>query len=343
MMSARTLLFGGDRTVSIEPIELDEVGPRDVRLDTIVSAISAGTERLVFRGKVPEGLPKDPTIDELGGTFDFPVRYGYATVGVVTAVGDDLDQDWLGQRVFAFAPHQTEHVIDIADVMAIPDGMSAETASLVATMETAVDIVLTARPRLGERVVIFGAGSIGLSIVRLLESWPLEELVVVEPDPTRQQRARSMGADVVIAPREAAATVGDADPAGADLAIEVSGQPSALDTAIATTGYGARIVVGSWYGTMNAELDLGSEFHRNDLTITSSQVSQLHPDLRGRWTRDRRRRTALRQLAALDLDRLITHRIPFEQASTAYDRIDDPDGDAQQVLLTYSQEGTPDE
>jgi threonine dehydrogenase-like Zn-dependent dehydrogenase len=119
------------------------------------------------------------------------------------------------------------------------------------------------------------------------------------------------------------------------LVYELTGSPAALDDAIALTGAEGRIVVGSWYGTKRAAVDLGSHFHRGRLRLISSQVSRLAPGLSGRWTKSRRMGFAVELLARLRPSRLITHRFPFEQAAEAYELLDKRPEETGQVLLEY--------
>jgi threonine dehydrogenase-like Zn-dependent dehydrogenase len=197
--------------------------------------------------------------------------------------------------------------------------------------------VLDGRPRLGERVVVFGAGTVGLCTVALLSSFPLERLVAVDPLADRRDRALAFGADEAIPPEAAEAPAApDADRDGADLVYELSGRPAALDDAVGVAGYDGRVVVGSWYGTKRAAVDLGTAFHRDRISIESSQVSTLSPETRGRWTKARRMGTALDRLRTLDVGSLVTHRIPFADAPTAYRLLDERADDALQVLLTYA-------
>ena len=204
--------------------------------------------------------------------------------------------------------------------------------ALLPSVETATNLVLDAAPRLGERVVVFGAGVIGLCVTRLLASFPLSSLVVVDPVERRRDLAAAMGADRTETPE----TVGDAV-RDADLALELSGRPSTLDDAIDAVGYDSRIVVGSWYGTKRAPIDLGGRFHRERIDLISSQVSTISPSLRGRWDRDRRFDEALGWLDRIDADALITHRIPFERAPEAYELLDSEASDAVQVILAYGE------
>jgi threonine dehydrogenase-like Zn-dependent dehydrogenase len=122
---------------------------------------------------------------------------------------------------------------------------------------------------------------------------------------------------------------------GADLTFELTGNPAALDDALALTGREGRVVVGSFYGGKRAPVDLGAHFHRGRLTLLSSQVSHIAPALTGRWDRARRRAAAWDALARFDAAAVVTHRFALGRAAEAYARLDAGPSEALQVLLTY--------
>jgi 2-desacetyl-2-hydroxyethyl bacteriochlorophyllide A dehydrogenase len=333
--AGRSLYFTGPRTVSVERTSVPAPSPEEVLVETRVSAVSSGTELMIYRGEMPRDLAADATIDALGDDLDYPLKYGYATVGDVIDVGDDVDDAWRGRRVFAFHPHESHYVATPDDLVPVPSDVSTETAALLPTAETATTLVMDGRPRIGERVVVFGAGMVGLATTSALSAFPLERLTVVEPVASRREMAVRLGADETLRPERAAALGDRGEPAGADLAYELSGVPETLDDALEAVGYDARIVVGSWYGRKRAETDLGGFFHRNRIDVSSSQVSTLAPELRGRWTKDRRLDTAWDLLRELPTDRLITHRIGFADATEAYRLLDDGPENGLQILLTF--------
>ncbi len=333
--SATALVFTGPEEVTHRSVTVDSPGPEEVIVDTQLSAISPGTELLLYHGQVPTDIAADVAIDALSGDLSYPTQYGYAAVGEVVATGAAVADTWQGRRVFAFHPHQSTFRVAVDDVLPVPSGSSDATCAMLPTVETATNFLLDGAPRIGERAVVFGAGVIGLCTTALLAAMPLESLTVVEPLETRRNQARSMGADRAIPPADINSVCADQDPPGADLVFEVSGHPTALDDAIDVVGYDGRVVVGSWYGDKRSPLDLGSDFHRDRITITSSQVSTISPTLRGRWSTDRRLDTALHQLADIDLTSLVTDRIPFQDAATAYHQLDTNPETTLQVLLTY--------
>lgn len=339
-MEAESLYFTGPRQTEIRSIPV-EMGDGEVLVETQVSGISAGTELLVYRDEAPSELSADESIDSLDGDLSYPVRYGYSAVGQVVETGSAVDEAWQGRTVFSFNPHDTRFTASPEELVAVPEDLDGAAMALLPSVETATSLVLDGRPRVGERVVVYGAGVIGLCTIDLLSSFPLETLVAVEPVSSRREKARRFGADVAVPPSAEAEVIADTDagsstdPPGADLVFELSGQPASLDDAIDTVGYDGRVVVGSWYGTKRASLDLGTDFHRDRISIESSQVSTLAPETRGRFTHERRMSVALDRLRDLDTDSLLTHRIPFQDADAAYRLLDDEPETALQVLLTY--------
>jgi len=317
-------------------------GPHQVLVRTLLSAISPGTELLVYRGQWPEGLPVDSSIPALAGGFQYPVKYGYSTVGLIVAIGPEVNADWLGRTVFAFNPHESHFVAAPENVIPLPDNVSPETAAFLPNMETAVTFLLDGHPRIGENVAVVGQGIVGLLTTALLARCPLACLATLDGIAARRDVSLSLGAHAALDPSTGHAP-GDlmeifqrsGSDGKADLTYELSGNPAALDLAIDITGFSGRIVIGSWYGAKRAETNLGGSFHRSRMTIVSSQVSTLSPALTGRWTTSRRMQVAVQMLRELNTADLITHRFPISQAALAYDMLDRSPDKAIQVLFTY--------
>jgi alcohol dehydrogenase len=187
---------------------------------------------------------------------------------------------------------------------------------------------------IGENVAIFGQGIVGLLSTALLARYPLNRLVTVDSFERRRAESLALGAHGSVAPAaELAAEFAGSD--GPDLLFELSGNPAALDQAIAIAGFDGRIVVGSWYGTKPAQLDLGSRFHRRRIRLSSSQVSTLAPEFGGRWTKARRINVAWQMLRHIGPARLISHRFEVEAAARAYKLLDEAPQQALQVVLSY--------
>ncbi|MFC7081314.1 zinc-dependent alcohol dehydrogenase [Halorussus caseinilyticus] len=359
-MPARSLYFTGERSVEVREREIPEPGEGEVRVRTERSAVSPGTELLVYRGEVPSEMATDAELDALTGTFEFPLRYGYAAVGRVTATGPGVGERWADRRVFGFNPHESHFCAPVSEVLAVPDDCSATAATFLPNVETAVNFLHDGAPRLGERVAVFGQGVVGLLTTALLAECPLADVVTVDRHAARRDRSRSLGADAAldadaesvgerIRERLGGEGVGTGDggqasggvaesgdaAAGADLTYELSGCPDALDSAISATGYDGRVVVGSWYGTKPTELDLGGRFHRSRVSVESSQVSTIDPDLRGRWSKDRRLSVAWNRLREVGPERFVTHEFEIGDAGEAYRLLDERPEDALGVVFRY--------
>jgi 2-desacetyl-2-hydroxyethyl bacteriochlorophyllide A dehydrogenase len=327
----RALTFVAPQVVEVRDETLPPPGAGEALVATRLSAISPGTEMLVYRGQAPEAMAIDATIAALEGAFRFPLKFGYAAVGRITAVGPGVADDWLGRDVFAFNPHESHFVAPVTTLIPLPSGISLDAAIFLPNVETAVSFLMDGRPVIGERVVVVGQGVVGLLTTALLSAMPLADLTVVEPLPGRQAWARRLGATAALTPQAAAGNIGGA----ADLIYELSGRPEGLDLAIALTGDYGRVVIGSWYGRKRVELDLGGRFHRAHIRLIGTQVSHLAPAWRGRWTKERRLAVAWEMIRRQRPEQLITHRLPIGRAAEAYALLDERPDEALQVVFTY--------
>ncbi len=330
-MKRHSVWFAEPFRVEVRESDVPSLGVDEVLVQTAVSAISPGTEMLVYRGEWPPDLPVDATIEALAGGFAYPLKYGYACVGEVVEIGKNVDATWRNRRVFAFNPHESHFIAKPENLLILPEGMAPETAVFLPNMETAVSFVMDAQPVIGEQVVIFGQGVVGLLTTMLLADFPLAALMTVDGLALRREWSKKLGATAVFVP--------DDDPLKAldvDLALELSGNPAALDAALAVVGFNGRILVGSWYGQKRATLDLGGSFHRNHVQILSSQVSHLNPKWNGRWDKLRRLQLAWKMLAEHNPAKLITHRFDVGDAGMAYETIDARAETAVQVIFKYA-------
>ncbi len=341
-MRVKAIYHVAPRTVTVQEIDLPAPRNGELLIKALCSAISPGTESLIFRGEAPSDLPQDTSIGSLQGSFSYPFRYGYALVGEVAAVGADEDREWLGRRVFAYHPHQNYAVVDKKDCLVLPEDVPAERALFLANMESALNLVFDTAPLPGERIMVFGQGIVGLLITAVLARFPLEELITADPVAMRRQKSVELGAALSINPevkREFAALKDclfyeGAD--GLDAAIEVSGNLAALNQAIELTGFAGRVVIGSWYGQSETPMDLGSHFHRQRIRLISSQVSTIDPRLAGRWSKKRRLDLAWEWLAEIRAERLITHHFAPSACQDAFELIDSKRAGVLQPVFEYT-------
>lgn len=271
----------------------------EVRVRTLHSAVSRGTELLVFNGEVPESEYARMRAPFQDGDFPAPVKYGYASVGVVEEGPPALQ----GRAVVCLYPHQTRYVVARSAVQPLPDGLPPTRAVLAANMETAVNALWDAAPRVGDRIAVVGGGVVGLLVAWLASRMPGVQVELVD---VRAERAR------VAAQLGLAFCAPEAATPEADLVVHASGQPAGLVTALGLAGFEATVLELSWYGSRAVALPLGEAFHARRLTLRSSQVGHVATAQRGRWTHARRMALALALLREPVLDALITDSAPFD-------------------------------
>lgn len=336
-MRRKTLYFTAPRQVELREETLPALEADDVLVETTCSAISAGTEMLVYQGRFPRDLETDPVISALRGGFQYPLAFGYACVGVVKETGKQVDKSWRDKLVFAFQPHTSYFITNPDSLFPIPDSLSPETACFLPNMETAVNLVQDAAPILGERVLVLGQGVVGLLTASLLSEFPLETLVTADCYELRRSsspagRGLSLDPNSSSFRKDAMSLLSG----NADLTFELSGRPETLNDALALTGFSGRIVIGSWYGEKRAEIDLGGAFHRSRIKLISSQVSTLAPELSGRWDKARRFSTAWKALERVKPERWITHRFSIKDTKAAYQLLDENPQETIQVVFKYN-------
>ena len=137
-------------------------------------------------------------------------------------------------------------------------------------------------------------------------------------------------------PDDAVAAIAElSDGRGADVYIEASGAPNALQTALSATGAEGRVVVISYFGSRTVALRLSPEFIQRRQRIVSTFTAELPGELLPRWNKQRKMRVAMEQLSQLDVVKFVSHRIPFHQAASAYQLIDEHPRERLGVLLEY--------
>jgi 2-desacetyl-2-hydroxyethyl bacteriochlorophyllide A dehydrogenase len=303
--------------VEIRELPTPRPAAGEVVVRTLFSGISGGTERLVYRGQVPSDLALDDTIDALGGVFGYPFAYGYACVGEV----EDS-----GRPVFAFQPHQDVFAARASDLVPLP-AVDPASATLFPLVETALQVTLDAGTGYRDRVVVLGAGVLGLLTALLLQRSGQRPLCA-EPQAWRRALAASLGVT--------AAAPGELAQENVPLVIDASGNPEAPAMALSMLAHEGTLLVASWFGTTPVVLPLGGAFHRRRLTIRSTQVSTIPAHLAGTWTRSRRRMEAAELLPELPLKELCTHVFPFGQAAEAFRAVDESTPGLMHAVLDYN-------
>jgi threonine dehydrogenase-like Zn-dependent dehydrogenase len=257
---------------------------------------------LVHRGGVPAAVAARMRAPFQAGDLPGPVKYGYLSVGVVQAVGAEAGTDLLGRTVFCLYPHQDRYVVPVGALTPVPDDVPARRAVLAGTVETAINAVWDAAPRLGDRIAVIGAGMVGFAVAALLRSFPLARLQLVDVDRRRRPVAQRLGVPLVT-PGEA---LGDCD-----LVVHCSATGAGLSRGLELLGDEGELLELSWYGDQPVTVDLGGDFHARRLNIRASQVGAVAAARRARRSHAQRLALALELLADPVFDLLISGQTPF--------------------------------
>lgn len=290
---ARAFWLAAPGRGEIRTATLPARGADDVLVRAEASAVSRGSESLVFMGRVPPSEYRTMRCPFQEGHFPAPVKYGYASVGVVEEGPAALRR----RRVFCLYPHQDLYIVPATAVLLVPDAVPSERATLAANMETALNALWDAAPRLGDRLAVVGGGVVGCLVASLAAKIPGTRVELVDIDPRRAAIAAALGCGFAL-PDDAS---GDCD-----IVFHASASESGLATALRLPGFEATVIELSWYGNKPVAAPLGAAFHQRRLQLISSQVGEVATARRARRSRRERLRFALELLADPVYDKLVT-------------------------------------
>lgn len=297
--AVRALWLKPPYEAAIHEVCLPSQGDDDLVIRTCYTAVSRGTETLIYRNAVPVSEYERVRAPFQAGTLPNAVKHGYANVGVVEA-GPDA---WIGQKVFCLGPHQTRLVMSIKDIVALPNNVPPERAVLAANLETAINAVWDSGIGIGDHISVVGAGVIGALTAWLCAQLPGVDVELIDIDVRKAFLGPALG--VRFTTPETASTE-------RDRLFHTSASAAGLNSAMAIAGFEATITEMSWYGIQAVEAQLGGGFHSKRLTLKSSQVGSLPSEQRARWTLHRRLGLAVSLLHDQALDVLFEPDQPFD-------------------------------
>jgi NADPH:quinone reductase-like Zn-dependent oxidoreductase len=323
--SARAFWITGAGRGEIRTELLAEPSDKDALVRTLYSAISRGTETLVFNAAVPPSEFERMRAPFQTGDFPAPVKYGYINVGVVEQGPNEV----LGRTVFCMYPHQTRYVVPAEALYTLPEGVPAERAVLAANLESVVNGLWDATPRAGDRITVVGAGTIGCLFAWLASRFPGTSVELVDTNSGKASAAHALGVPFKLPDR--------ATPE-ADLVVHASGTSEGLTTALGLAGFEAKLLEMSWFGNQRVTLPLGEAFHAKRLTLQSSQVSSIAGAQRARWSSRRRMELVFRLLSEPCLDALVTGESPFAELPAVLRELSEEPGNTLCHRINYTGE-----
>ena len=320
-MTGRALICDEKQTFSIERVTLEDPAPDQVLIRTHYTGVSIGTEFAFIRKKILRG--------------PYPLCTGYMGTGTVEAVGAKIDNFKIGDEVY-FRGNDSMALVDGTSVTCLSgahcshivtrpntnhgvDPMIPGAAMDVACMFVMPAVGLygvdMANPRMGQTVVVYGAGLIGLGVVAACTHRGCR-VVAVDINERRLSLAKDLGADFAIDGQDSdvAVEVERIAPDGADAVFECTGNPQCIDSAIALCRRHGSFVWQGHYGDAPVSMD----FKRPH----GHRLRMFFPCDDG-WQSCRRAVVKNMAMGALQWERCITHRIPFTEAPTMFQRIND--------------------
>lgn len=334
------------RRVGVADYDERPLGPGEVRLNTLFSGISAGTELTLFSGTSPYLAKAWDTEKRIflpsNNAWGYPKpAIGYEEVGTVAEVGPEVEGLEVGDVIWGTWGHKSSNIVkaDWARPRVMPAGLDPVCGIFSQIGAIALNAVLDANLHLGETVAVFGQGAPGLMITQLAKASGVR-VIAVDRLPRRLDMAKQCGADIVLngAETDAPLRIKElTDGRGADVSIEITGHYGALHDAIRATAYNSRVVVSGFFQGEAHHLFLGEEFHHNRIDLVCSQIFGVNPSLDHRWNRMRLDQTVM-QLQAdgrVDFKQLISHRFAARELQRAYDLLSETPQDALQVVLEF--------
>jgi 2-desacetyl-2-hydroxyethyl bacteriochlorophyllide A dehydrogenase len=342
-----TITLTAPKQIHLQEYADPPLEPLQVRILTLYSGISAGTELAFYRGTNPylnkRWDAETRMFVEGASTLEYPVtNLGYEEVGEIVELGSAVTRLKPGQRIWGTWGHRSTHVAaeEWAAARILAPALDVRCGIFSHVGAIALNVVLDADIHVGEYVAVFGQGVMGLTVLQLARLNG-GTTIAVDGIADRLALAQRCGADHVVNFREQ-------DPAqvikaltgnrGADVSIEITGAYSALQTAIQSTAYNSRVVAAGFFQGGGEGLYLGEEFHHNRIQIVSSQISGSAPRLQHRWDRLRLNQTVmdLQTQGRLKLTQLITHTFPAREAAEAFHLLDSGAPEVMQVVLDFS-------
>ena len=272
--------------------KISSINSDELIVKTLFSGISYGTEKLVHSGKVPNSQKNLMKCPYQEGDFGNDIKYGYINVGKVV----DGDKSYLGSNIFSLYPHQDFYKIPYNEVLIIPDKIPLTRCLLIPNLETAINAIWDTLPSAGDRILVIGAGIVGLLTAYLINKIPGVNLFIVDKDSSKSKIAKKLGIKFL-----------DTIPKkfNARFIYECTGDHRVLNSIRNNITVNSTICVLSWYGDKKSEIALGENFFSKRAKLIMSQVSKISPT-RFDLTNQDRRKIALDILeASNDLDYLV--------------------------------------
>ena len=316
------VVFTPTGDVRVEDLHLSRPTTGEVLVRTTKTQVSAGSERNAL---------------ELCRKTSRPT--GYTSVGVIEEVGPDVAGYSVGYRVVTISPHRGAELVQVDQLTnmggylgSVPDGVSDSQATFAVLGDVALHGVRRAQPYLGESVAVFGQGLVGQLTTAFAALAGADPIIAIDILDERLEKSHVSGATHVVNARQTdvIGAIHELTGGGARVVFMAARDPRVMTGSLKAAARGGTVcLTGSPPGTV--ALNLQEEILRHELNVLGNYQSDypVTPYHRFQWTRSANRSYILKMIARgrIKVDHLITHDVPYTQASEIYSMIaEGPEG-----------------
>lgn len=300
--------------------ELPTPAYNEVQIKIMVSTISSGTERANLIGE------KNVTIGET--PIPFPRISGYSSSGIVTALGENVTEFKIGDRVaMSWTTHSSVINLKKNQVYKIPNNMSFNNAALLHISTFPMAAIRKCHLEIGESAIIMGMGVLGLMAIPLLKAAGATPVIAVDPVAEKREKALKVGADYALDPTDDnfVKTVKELTNGGANVGIEVTGIGAGLDGILDCMAQFGRVALLGCTRNKDFSIDYYKKVHGPGITLVGAHTlaRPVFESSNGWWTLQDDANTFIKlvNFGRIDLSNMVDEIHSPKEASKIYTRL----------------------
>ncbi len=293
---------------SVLKISQSSADSAEIIVQSCYSLISAGTEKIVSLGQIPEQIAEQMKVPYMKGDYPFPVSYGYSLVGKVIKGPENL----INNFVHVMYPHHNFALVEADDIFPVPDSIPPKRAVFASNLETVINAIWDSKMQLGDSILVAGFGTIGALLSLTLLQFPGIDVKVKENNKARRDYAKACGLELHDK---------NNSPTQFDICFHCTGSTEGLQFCIDNAKTEGKIIELSWYGNKSVNIQLGGSFHSGRKSIISSQVSSIPAYKNSSWDFRKRKELVFKLLENDIYDKLPCLEIPFAGAPVLFNRM----------------------
>ena len=268
-MQTKGIVFTKPYTAELLDVECLPPKENEVSVRLEYSAISSGTEKANFIG-----LRNGTNVSEDEAPV-FPRTVGYSAAGIVTEVGAEVKDIFVGDRVVVFwGKHKKNITVKRSKVIKIPEGVSTQEASMTLISTFPLSAIRKTHLEIGESALVMGLGILGIFAVQELRASGAYPIIAVDPVEERRELALKLGADYALDPTKAdfCQRVIEISNGGVNVCIEVTGLGIGLIQALDCMKKMGRVALLGCTRSSKFEIDYYGKVHGKGVSLIGAHT-----------------------------------------------------------------------